>query len=156
MKAAPAAPPFSQARGRTIKRRDFLTGAGGILAAAQAARAIAAEPSSSAPARAFNTSYQDAFLEQVAFPMGGIGAGTMCLEGAGALSHVSIRNRPEIFNEPCIFAAIAIKGAQTTTRLLEGPVPKRKIFAAGSGLGFPGTTYGLPRFANAAFTARFP
>jgi hypothetical protein len=145
----------------TIKRRDFLAGAGGIVAAAQAmhaqtTRALAADAPSPAAARAFNTAYSGEHLEQVAFPMGGIGAGTICLEGAGALSHVSIRNRPEIFNEPCIFAAIAIKANPAAARVLEGPVPKRKIFAAGSGLGFPGATYGLPRFAEASFAALFP
>ena len=145
----------------TIKRRDFLAGAGGIVAAARVARAqtnpvVTADARPAAPSRAFNTSYAGDHLEQVAFPMGGIGAGTICLEGAGALSHVSIRNRPEIFNEPCIFAAVAIKSQATVARILEGPVPKRKIFAAGSGLGFPGATYGLPRFAEAAFAARFP
>jgi hypothetical protein len=142
----------------TIKRRDFLAGAGGIVATAQAVHALAAEASAPntipRPARAFNTVYRGEFLEQVAFPMGGIGAGTICLEGAGALSHVSIRNRPEIFNEPCIFAALAIRNGPA--RLLEGPVPNCKIFAAGAGLGFPGTTYGLPRFAEASFEARFP
>ena len=60
--------------------------------------------------------------------MGGIGAGMICLEGTGALSHVSIRNRPEIFNEPCVFAAIFVKGPQPIARVLEGPVPTRKIF----------------------------
>src|SRR6202042_862207 len=147
----------------TIKRRDFLAGAGGIAAAAQAMHAKTARAQTRAlaadtplPARAFNTEYSGEHLEQVAFPMGGIGAGTICLEGAGALSHVSIRNRPEIFNEPCLFAAIAIKADPAVARVLEGPVPKRKIFAAGSGLGFPGTTYGLPRFAEATFAPRFP
>ena len=38
--------------------------------------------------------------------MGGIGAGMICLEGTGALSHVSLRNKPDVFNEPCVFAAI--------------------------------------------------
>ncbi len=81
----------------------------------------------------------------------------ICLDGAGALSHVSIRNRPDFFNEPCVFAAIAIKGAKPVARVLEGPVPSRKIFGPpGSGMGFPGATYGLPRFAEAAFEARFP
>ena len=42
--------------------------------------------------------------------MGGLGAGMICLEGTGALSHVSIRNRPEVFNEPVVFAAISVKG----------------------------------------------
>jgi uncharacterized protein (DUF608 family) len=151
-----------------IKRRDFLAGASGLLAtstaldsAAQAApeKPVAGSPTDpkSSPGRAFNGPYQGAHLGQVAFPMGGIGAGMICLEGTGALSHVSIRNRPEIFNEPCVFAAVAIKGAQPVARVLEGPVPTRKLFGPlGSAVGSPGTTFGLPRFANAAFEARFP
>lgn len=148
-----------------IKRRDFLAGAGGLVAASAA---IAAEPGKRAPAqsafanqvtspRTFNGSYRGDHIGQIAFPMGGIGAGMICLDGTGALSHVSIRNRPEFFNEPCIFAAIAIKGPQPIARVLEGPVPARKIFGPpGSGMGFPGATYGLPRFADAEFQARFP
>ena len=154
-----------------IKRRDFLAGAGGLLAA-PAALASAATPQTtemasgppgvsadpkSPPGHVFNGSYRGDHLGRIAFPMGGIGAGMICLEGTGALSHVSIRNRPEIFNEPCVFAAIAIKGAQPTARVLEGPVPTRKLFGpAGAAVGSPGATFGLPRFANAAFEARFP
>ncbi len=50
------------------------------------------------------------FLEVSAATLGGVGAGMICLEGTGALSHVSLRNKPEVFNEPCMFAAIAVKG----------------------------------------------
>jgi len=31
------------------------------------------------------------YLNQVAFPMGGIGAGMICLEGTGALTKFSLR-----------------------------------------------------------------
>ncbi|MEP6830095.1 MAG: GH116 family glycosyl-hydrolase, partial [Rhizomicrobium sp.] len=151
----------------TIKRRDFLAGASGLVATSAALTSAAAQaetpedasksPLSGAPLRAFNGPYRGDHLGQIAFPMGGIGAGMICLDGTGALSHVSIRNRPEFFNEPCVFAAIAIKGPQPIARVLEGPVPSRKIFGPpGSGMGFPGATYGLPRFADAAFEARFP
>lgn len=155
----------------TVKRRDFLAGAGGLLAASgawgSAAKAQSMEhrdikdaprESDEPPSgHAFNGSYRGDCLNQVAFPMGGIGAGMICLEGAGALSHVSIRNRPDMFNEPSIFAAVAIKGAEPKARLLEGPVPSRKIFGpAGTAVGLPGATYGLPRFAEAEFEARFP
>ena len=93
----------------------------------------------------------------VAFPLGGLGAGMVCLEGAGALSHVSVRNRPEVFNEPLVFAAISLKGEHRVARVLEGPVPARKLFGPpGTGNGAGGMTYGLPRFAKAAFRARFP
>ena len=47
--------------------------------------------------RAYNSEYAGSFLNRVAFPMGGLGAGMICLEGSGALSHVSLRNRPEVF-----------------------------------------------------------
>jgi uncharacterized protein (DUF608 family) len=107
--------------------------------------------------RAYNSGYAGQFLNQVAFPLGGIGAGMICLEGTGALSHVSLRNRPEVFNEPCIFAAVSLKGYTNAARVLEGPVPGRKIFGPpGTGNGAGGATYGLPRFASATFNARFP
>ena len=93
----------------------------------------------------------------VAFPLGGIGAGMVCLQGTGALSHVSVRNKPEVFNEPLVFAALSLKGKHQMARVLEGPVPSRKLFGPpGTGNGAGGTTYGLPRFASAAFRARFP
>ena len=88
--------------------------------------------------RAYNSEYAGEYLNQVAFPLGGIGAGMICLEGTGALSHVSLRNHPDVFNEPCVFAAIAIKGKRSAARVLEGPVPERKLFGtpnAGNGAG---------------------
>jgi len=96
-------------------------------------------------------------LNRVAFPLGGIGAGMICLEGTGALSHVSLRNRPEIFNEPSAFAALCVKGPRNEARVLEAPVPGWKVFGQpNTGNGAPGATYGLPRFSSAVFTTRFP
>src|ERR1051326_791868 len=107
--------------------------------------------------RAFNSEYSGEFLNHVAFPLGGIGAGMLCLEATGGLSHVSLRNRPELFNEPCVFAAISIKGKRDLARVLEGPVPARQLFGPpGTANGAGGTTYGLPRFASATFKTRFP
>ena len=105
----------------------------------------------------YNGSYTGEYLNRIAFPVGGIGAGMFCVEGTGAISHMSIRNKPEIFNEPGVFAAISIKGLKNASKILEGPVPDWKKFGipdAGNGLG--GSTAGLPRFAKAVFTARFP
>ena len=76
--------------------------------------------------RNYNDHYTNNYLNRVAFPMGGMGAGMICLEGTGALSHVSIKNKPEIFNEPGIFAAIAVKGLAIGAKVLEGPVPDWK------------------------------
>jgi uncharacterized protein (DUF608 family) len=158
----------------SIPRRDFLkksvVTAGAIGSAAglepQAARAqnppaagMAAVPSAQPrPRRPYNTAYTDEFLNHVAFPMGGIGAGMICFEGTGTLSHVSIRNKPDIYNEPCVFAAVCVKGSPNVARVLEGPVPTWKIFGppgTGNG-GGRNKTYGLPRFADAGFDARFP
>ena len=107
--------------------------------------------------RAFNGPYAGAFLNRIAFPIGGIGAGMVCLEGTGALSHVSVRNRPQVFNEPTMFAAISVRGLENGAKVLEGPVPRWKYFGRpGTGNGAAGTSYGLPRFDRASFLARFP
>ena len=110
-----------------------------------------------APRASYNDVYEGARLNRVAFPLGGIGAGTICLEGTGALSGISIRNHPDVFNEPCMFAAIAVRGSRPVARVLEGPVPSWKVFGArGSAQGDSGASFGLPRFSRASFRARFP
>lgn len=87
-----------------------------------------------------------------AFPMGGIGAGMICLEGCGTLSHFSLMNQPDIHNEPNIFSAICIKGKENITRILEGLVPMHKVYGKGSVF----RNYGLPRFSHSSFKAPFP
>lgn len=110
-----------------------------------------------APARPFNTVYRGPFLNRVAFPIGGLGAGMYCLEGTGAISHMSVRNKPDVFNEPGLFAAIHLKNVQYGSKVLEGPVPDWKKFGRpDAGNGSSGAIYGLPRFASAEFTTRFP
>ena len=174
---APAAPASAQsselnpsldAPASPMRRRDFLKlsavslGAAGVLQPLPAESASTAAPAAPRArgrrrSRPYNGVYEGEYLNQVAFPMGGIGAGMICLEGTGALSHVSLRNKPEVFNEPCVFAAVSLRGQPRAARLLEGPVPARKIFGRpDTGNGAGGTTYGLPRFATASFSARFP
>jgi len=115
------------------------------------------EGSENVAKRKYNGFYQGEYLNRLAFPVGGIGAGMICLEGTGAISHVSIRNRPEIFHEPAMFAAINVKGIKNGAKVIEGPVPEWKVFGQrGSGNGDAGASYGLPRFANAKFTTTFP
>jgi uncharacterized protein (DUF608 family) len=105
----------------------------------------------------YNASYTGENLARIAFPIGGIGAGMFCLEGTGAISHMSVRNKPEVFNEPAMFAAISVKGLENGSKVLEGQVPEWKHFGQpGSGNGSSGATYGLPRFENCSFLARFP
>jgi len=110
-----------------------------------------------ADGRGYNSSYTGAHLNKVAFPIGGIGAGMFCLEGTGAISHVSVKNRMDFFNEPCTFAAVCIKGQTNVARVIEGPIPDWKYFGGPmTGRGSTGASYGLPRFRKASFLARFP
>ncbi len=89
--------------------------------------------------------------------MGGIGAGMFCIDGTGSISHMSVRNKPDVFNEPCMFAAISVKGIENGTRVLEGQVPDWKKFGQpGSANGSESTTFGFPRYREANFTAKFP
>ena len=107
--------------------------------------------------RDFNSVYEGENLNRIAFPIGGMGAGMFCIEGTGAISHLSVRHRPEIFNEPCMFAAIHIKGVNNGTKVLEGQSPEWKRFGLpGAGNGMGNTTWGLPRFRENTFLARFP
>ena len=152
---------------RSLKLSAASVGAVGSLGSSAAGEPQAApapggtrrrtRPTARRALRPFNSQYSGDLTNQLAFPMGGIGAGMICLEGSGALSHVSLRNRPEVYKEPCIFAAVAIKGDPSLTRVLEGPVPARKIFGPpDTGNGAGGKTYGLPRFSDASFKTRFP
>lgn len=153
-------------------RRSFLKkiGWGGTAAAVFPAGLLQAESNKISPnteyiydgpsaiqGRSYNGHYTHEYLERIAFPMGGFGTGMICMEGTGALSHVSIKNLPDVYNEPCLFAALSVKGLPNGAKVLEGPVPKWKHFGRpGSGLGSESTTIGLPRFKNASFLARFP
>jgi uncharacterized protein (DUF608 family) len=105
----------------------------------------------------YNDSYTGEYLNRIAFPIGGIGAGMFCLEGGGAISHMSIRNKPEVFNEPGLFGAVYVKGIKNGAKILEGPVPDWKKFGQpGAGNGLGGAITGLPHFQQAVFKARFP
>ena len=111
----------------------------------------------SAAEREFHSGYKGEYLNRVAFPIGGIGAGMFCIEGNGSFSHFSLRNKPDIYNRPFIFSAISVKGEEPVAKMLEGPVDARRLFgdpltAEGGYIDF----FGVPRFEEASFDARFP
>jgi uncharacterized protein (DUF608 family) len=147
-----------------FSRRDFLriSAISGVAAGAMGPLATVAGPGadlscSANSTRDFNAPYTGVNLNRVAFPLGGIGAGMVCLEGTGAVSHVSLRNHPDVFNEPCSFAAIAIRGPRPIARVLEGQVPGWKAFGMrDAALGLGGASFGLPRCTQAEFEPRFP
>jgi len=112
---------------------------------------------SSSPSHSFNAVYKNSNIDRIAFPIGGMGAGMFCLEGTGAISHMSVRHNPDIFNEPLIFGAISLKGHPGSARVLEGPVPGWKKYGmVDAAKGHPYSSWGLARFTSAEFLGRFP
>lgn len=99
-------------------------------------------------------------LDMIAFPMGGIGAGMMCLQGRGSLGSISLRHRPDYRFNPNLFSAVSVKqNGEWVSRVVESPVADHNVFecAPEGGLGFStALSYGLPRFTSGDFTARFP
>lgn len=105
----------------------------------------------------YNQTYSGEYLNRIAFPVGGMGAGMFCVEGTGAVSNMSVRNKPDVFNEPEFFAALSIKDVSNGAKIIEGLVPDWKKFGQpGSANGSGGATTGLPRFHEAVFKTRFP
>jgi uncharacterized protein (DUF608 family) len=104
-------------------------------------------------------------LLQIAMPLGGIGAGCICLNGYGGLQDFAIRHTPAItanadghgFTDSA-FALLHIRGAQPQTRLVEGPMPPEKLYDQGlQGQGYrKGGHEGMPRFADCTFEGQYP
>jgi uncharacterized protein (DUF608 family) len=151
---------------KLFDRRGFLrlgaqcagaVGAADVLAHESAANAGASIASTATAPRKYNDTYRDEHLSRVAFPMGGIGAGMICLEGTGALASFSLHHHPDVFNQPNVFAALSIKGKRPIARVLEGPVPTWKLFGApNAASGGIGHCWGLPRCTRASFKSSFP
>ena len=100
---------------------------------------------------------------QIAMPLGGIGAGCICLNGYGGLQDFSIWNHPSTTALPegysssqAAFAILHIKGASPVTKLVEGPFPVLKIFDQGlQGEGYRrGGFEGFPRFQKVRLQGR--
>jgi uncharacterized protein (DUF608 family) len=102
---------------------------------------------------------------QTAMPLGGIGAGNICLNGYGGIQDFSIHNRPatsalpdKFSGEEVAFALLHVKGSQPVTRLIEGPIPVEKIYDQGlktQGFRNDGAE-GFPRFRRNRFRSGYP
>jgi hypothetical protein len=167
-------------------RREFLAGAGSS-AALLAAVPVAFGQSAASPAEdsimprsearpyaaevLFKLGPQRTFsaedATQVAMPLGGIGTGSICVNGYGGTQDFSIRAKPESSALPegftsnsneAGFGILHIKGANPVTRLIEGPFPLFKIYDQGlQGQGLRRGGYeGFPRFKKSVFEGEFP
>jgi uncharacterized protein (DUF608 family) len=108
--------------------------------------------------------FQSPNLLQIAMPLGGIGAGCICLNGYGGLQDFSIRHSPSTSAEPdrhrpldAGFALLHLPG-EPLTRLVEGPFPPEKIYNLGlKSQGYNGGGFeGLPRFRECIFRGEYP
>ncbi len=161
-------------KGRKYARRDFLkeVAGGGALASSLAAPTLAgqtakmgagsaggAQKSSTLPLPPLDypRTFTGRNLKMIAFPLGGIGTGTVSLGGRGQLRDWEIFNRPDKGNElSYAFPAIWVKVGERepVARVLESrlqPPYERNP----SGLGSDNAP-GLPRLAEATFTGAYP
>jgi non-lysosomal glucosylceramidase len=143
-------------------RRTFLKGMAGApaLAAAQAQtqtnKAAPAPAGGAAERIRYPRTYAGRHLEMIAFPLGGIGTGSISLGGRGQLRDWEIFNRPDKGRSPrYAFASIwARRGtAKPVARVLEARL--QPPYASTAGLG-PNNAPGLSRLESAIFTGEFP
>ncbi|MBQ4354156.1 MAG: hypothetical protein IJC71_04605 [Clostridia bacterium] len=109
-----------------------------------------------------NTVFTGNALNEISFPLGGIGAGCIGLAGNGRLIDWEIFNRPNkgSTNGNSHFAVKATKnGSLLDARVINGDVNTNLAGALGRGFGSgltAATMAGFPHFRNCTFTGEFP
>ncbi|MGC8794736.1 MAG: GH116 family glycosyl-hydrolase, partial [Bryobacteraceae bacterium] len=140
---------------KLTRRNLLLTTA--VVAAQVQSRSEVQDPAAQPVARIPGRRFEGDALREIAFPLGGIGTGTVSLAGYGNLRDWEIFNRPNKGGVlPFTFAALRLEGGGLKTpliRVLEGrPHPP---FTGASGVPRE-TALGLPRFRDAIFTGAYP
>ncbi len=100
--------------------------------------------------------FSGANLSEIAFPLGGIGTGTISLGGRGNLRDFEIQNHPAKGRQiACTFFALWAKaaGQPPVARVLEGRLQPPFREAGGE---LPDKLAGLPRFRDVSFTGEYP
>src|SRR3984957_9430071 len=150
-----------------IGRRDFFKQAAGVVGAATQlphwsplAEAESRDAQQHLRGAAEKISFPRVFagdqLKMLAFPLGGVTAGSLALGGRGQLRDWEIFNRPNKgFTPQYAFPAIWIKSgnAKPVTRVLEARI--LPPYEGQDGLG-ANNSPGLSRIATAEFTAQYP
>ena len=134
-----------------ITRRNLLAAS---AAASQAGRIGSAQNAGGAtPGRLFTGQA----LREIAFPLGGIGTGTVSLGGYGNLRDWEIFNRPNKQGIlPFTFVALRLSGSDLAKPLVR-VVERQPLPPYTGGSGFPRETgAGLPRLREATFRGSYP
>ncbi|MBE3072190.1 MAG: hypothetical protein IMZ67_04375, partial [Acidobacteria bacterium] len=165
-----------------IDRREFMIGGSAALVGAAAVAAPGVSAGAGPPAAAQATFQSPAgsripfdraallktgsgrvfvepHLAQIAFPLGGIGTGTVSLSGRGALRDWEIFNRPNKNHSlPYTFVALRVKaaGRAPAVYVVEGQPPPPYQGTNGLLLEHTPGPAGLPRFRRARFTGAYP
>jgi uncharacterized protein (DUF608 family) len=132
-------------------RRFFLQ----VLGAAPAAPSLPS-PATAATPIVWPRRFTGRQLAKIAFPLGGIAAGSISLGGRGQLLDWEIFNRPDKGNQPAYaFASIWAQpaGGQPVARIAETRI--LPPFDGQNGLG-SNNAPGLPRLDSAVFTGQYP
>jgi len=144
-----------------LTRRNLLVTTAATAAAQEAPQATpskpAAKPATQPGWPGSCRTFRGEALREIAFPLGGIGTGTVSLGGRGELRDWEIFNRPNKGGVlPLTFTALRLAGgglAKPVIRVLERrPHPP---FTGQSGVPRE-TALGLPRFREAVFTGAYP
>lgn len=133
-----------------FSRRTLFLGAASAVGATQATSSPGIPP-------ATGRRFSGAALKEIAFPLGGIGTGTVSLGGYGNLRDWEIFNRPNKGSVlPFAFVAARVAGgglSKPLARVLE----RRPLPPFTGAHGFPReTAAGLPRFREATFYGAYP
>ena len=101
--------------------------------------------------------YENEYLNEISFPLGGIGSGCIGLAGNGRLIEWEICNRPnKCSHNPYSFFAIRAEypNGKVVCKVLQGDLNKNLV---GAGHGYPSDTMSsMPHFEQVVFDGRFP
>lgn len=98
-------------------------------------------------------------LAHIAFPLGGIGTGSISIDGSGRLRDFEVFNRPDMGTDfDYTFLALHTRpvGGTPVSRVMQGPIRGRGVAEDARGEGIRRTGVGLPHFRETEFIGRFP
>ncbi|MCX6622557.1 MAG: GH116 family glycosyl-hydrolase [Acidobacteria bacterium] len=128
----------------------------GFLQSLAAVSAVAAPVGEAVAGPGYPRVFRGRQLPMIAFPLGGVAAGTLSLGGRGQLRDWEIFNKPDKGRAPrYAFSAIWARVGKDApvVRVLESRL--QPPYEASGGLG-PGNVPGLKRFSGAAFRGEYP